>query len=61
MVIQTPTSPSAEKIDEIKKQTDEVAEILQTNVEMIKNRGEGFESMQAKSSKDMTAACCIIF
>lgn len=50
MVIQTPNSPSAEKIDEIKKQTEEVTEILQTNVEMIKNRGEGFDSMQAKSS-----------
>lgn len=50
MGIQTPTSPAVEKADEIKKQVVEVTEILSSNVEMIKNRGETFDSMQAKSS-----------
>lgn len=50
MAIQTPTSPAVEKTDEIKKQVVEVTEILNSNVEMMKNRGENFDSMQAKSS-----------
>jgi hypothetical protein len=64
MGIQTPTSPAVEKTDEIKKQVVEVTEILTSNVEMIKNRGENFDSMQAKSStltrmKKVLCSCCI--
>lgn len=57
MAIQTPTSPAAEKTNEIKKQVVEVTEILNSNVEMIKNRGETFDSMQAKSSENPYMLC----
>ncbi len=53
MPIQTPTSPAVaddSKTEKIKKQVDEVTNILQTNVEIMKSRGETFDSMQAKSS-----------
>lgn len=37
------------KTDEIKRQVEEVAGIIQSNVDMMKNRGENIESMQIKS------------
>lgn len=52
MTIKTPMSPSEEKVDKVKQQVVEVTEILQENVDRMKNRGEAFDSMQAKSSRN---------
>lgn len=53
LAMASPSSPneSSRKTEEIKKQVEEVKEILQTNVEMMKNRGEAVESMQGRTGK----------